>query len=1038
MIGPSEAASVAHHTNRRVLLAERLTEMAGERQSQGRYAEAERLLIRALQISKKGLGLTHPDTAMRMNILGLFYQGQGQCNRSESLYRRALSICEKAQGSVSPDKALCLHNLGTLYREQGRHAQAEPPLREAVEIWTQTLGMSHPLAVHSMNSLAYLLQDLRQYEEAETLLRRVVETLQATGSADHQLISSALFDLIMLYSAQCNNGQPRLLLAKFMSIEEQVLLLDHPDAINCLTVLAQLYMNLGQHCQAEPLLVKVLEIRRMTLGCNHPDTVIILNSLGQLYAELGQYGQAEILLRNALEIREQTLGKDHADTAISADSLGSLYLRQGLYADAEHLLNRALKIRRLALGVNHPDTASSLNALGLLYTEQYQHQKAEPLLIEALQIREQEPGAKAVEIASSANNLGLLYQMQGRYSQAEPLLLRAYGILEEMLGDDHPKIMTCLNNLASLKRDLGQYDQAEEMLLRALGNWEEILGLEHPIATICYRNLVHLYAAQHEHSKIIAILGQLHAAESIFLARELPRVPISRQIQFLRRFDVTRRLSCLLAATYHPAATLALVSRLNRHGLPQEIERRQLEYSRLPGSDRAQAERLAALITALASRDLDPADRAVLQDQRDVLERDLFSKYPEPGIRQCTVEEVATAIPVDGILVEFERVGDLEQYIALILSPEASVRIVNLGSAAELETMIDAALFSSSCGLPEDADQWQQVSNQLMGPLLSELENSRHWFISLDGALHRIPFNALPWPGEPARWLTDTVAITLLTSGRDLLDVGDPIKSEGTSVVVANPSFDHSIVASGIPESDGGGRSRDMGSLDAWDLLPGTAEEGLRVAELLDASLLMESDATTINLQRAVHPRILHAATHGYFLPDQPDPDPEGSMRQIHDSFSPLASFQGEDPMLRSGLVLAGANNPEANPHDDGYLTALEATHLDLQGTELVTLSACDTGRGDIRTGEGVYGLQRALIVAGARSMLLSLWKVPDDATCEFMVRFYTLLKQGAGRYEALVGVQREFRNHSNPIWRDIYYWGAWQLIGDWRPIEGL
>lgn len=152
----------------------------------------------------------------------------------------------------------------------------------------------------------------------------------------------------------------------------------------------------------------------------------------------------------------------------------------------------------------------------------------------------------------------------------------------------------------------------------------------------------------------------------------------------------------------------------------------------------------------------------------------------------------------------------------------------------------------------------------------------------------------------------------------------------------------------------------------------------------------------------------------------------------------PLAHLQGEDPMIRSGLVLAGANQPLANSDDDGYLTALEVTRLDLCGTELVTLSACDTGRGDIQRGEGVYGLQRALIVAGARSMLLSLWKVPDDATCDFMVRFYTLLMLGSGRYEALVAVQREFRNHRNPIWRDLFYWGAWQLIGDWRPIEGL
>jgi CHAT domain-containing protein len=146
---------------------------------------------------------------------------------------------------------------------------------------------------------------------------------------------------------------------------------------------------------------------------------------------------------------------------------------------------------------------------------------------------------------------------------------------------------------------------------------------------------------------------------------------------------------------------------------------------------------------------------------------------------------------------------------------------------------------------------------------------------------------------------------------------------------------------------------------------------------------------------------------------------------------------------LRSGIVLAGANNPGLDPNDDGLLTALEATALQLDGTELVVLSACSTGAGDIQSGEGLYGLQRALTVAGARSTLLSLWKVDDAATAEFMVRFYRRLKAGEGRADALAGVQAEFRagevkGPAGEDWSRPYYWAAWQLVGDWRPIEGL
>jgi len=164
-----------------------------------------------------------------------------------------------------------------------------------------------------------------------------------------------------------------------------------------------------------------------------------------------------------------------------------------------------------------------------------------------------------------------------------------------------------------------------------------------------------------------------------------------------------------------------------------------------------------------------------------------------------------------------------------------------------------------------------------------------------------------------------------------------------------------------------------------------------------------------------------------------------GSLRFRSKAASSSASAQ-EDPQLRSGIVLAGANQPDADPNDDGYLTAAEVLNLNLRGTELVVLSACSTGQGEIRTGEGVYGLQRSLTVAGARSTLLSLWKVDDVATAEFMSRYYKRLKAGEGRADALAATQREFREGQTgiPAWRDPAYWAAWQLVGDWRPIQNM
>ena len=150
-------------------------------------------------------------------------------------------------------------------------------------------------------------------------------------------------------------------------------------------------------------------------------------------------------------------------------------------------------------------------------------------------------------------------------------------------------------------------------------------------------------------------------------------------------------------------------------------------------------------------------------------------------------------------------------------------------------------------------------------------------------------------------------------------------------------------------------------------------------------------------------------------------------------------NLQGESPLLRSGIALAGANQPDANPNDDGYLTALEVAQLAWEGTDLVVISACESGLGDLQVGEGVYGLKRAIAVAGARSSLLSLWKVDDVATKVFMESFYGRLKQGQGRAEALANTQKEFRESPDRSeYRRPYYWAAFQLSGDWRPIKGI
>jgi CHAT domain-containing protein len=330
----------------------------------------------------------------------------------------------------------------------------------------------------------------------------------------------------------------------------------------------------------------------------------------------------------------------------------------------------------------------------------------------------------------------------------------------------------------------------------------------------------------------------------------------------------------------------------------------------------------------------------------------------------------------------------------------------------------------------------------------------RELFVSPDGELNRLPFAALPVAGPKdggiadgpitadGRTLGDAVALRLLTTGRDLLRLQQPAKAGATAVLIANPDFNAasrsatggaSASAAAASTATGpsvlrGGQQRSPGvrGLTAWQPLGGTEQEARQLAPLLGGGAVISGPAATaavVLAQRA--PRILHIATHGFFLADQ---------APINGTAAP-ATPNREDPLQRSGLVFAGANRPDANPNDDGYLTAAEATAMDLEGTELVTLSACETGLGGVRSGEGVYGLQRSLAVAGARSTLLSLWRVDDGLTVTFMERYYNKLKAGQGRADALRDTQAEFRNNKNSTYNDIRVWGAFQLSGDWRAL---
>ncbi|WP_159787011.1 CHAT domain-containing protein [Sodalinema gerasimenkoae] len=442
------------------------------------------------------------------------------------------------------------------------------------------------------------------------------------------------------------------------------------------------------------------------------------------------------------------------------------------------------------------------------------------------------------------------------------------------------------------------------------------------------------------------------------------------------------------------------------------------------------------------------------------LENDLSRRSAEFRVatEPVEIEAVQALIPRDAALVELVQYSPLDftsnnwespRYAAYILHASGDPQWVDLGDA---ETIDNAAFaFLNATQVPNSEQRVQTTGRQLdellMAPIRPLLGDATHLLLSPDGQLNLIPFAALV--DEENRYLVESYQLTHLTTGRDLLRLQNPRPSRQPPVLFANPNYDDADT-SAVMQVAQATRGESQRSMEIEDLqfgkLPGTQREVEAIAPLLDNPIVLtEAEATENALKQVQAPSILHLATHGFFLQDvefvPPQPMTDFTRGEIElvtaggfGSFVAPPSDRptsSENPLLRSGLAFAGFNTRDSEG-EDGVLTALEVVGLDLRGTRLVVMSACETGVGDVANGEGVYGLRRAFVMAGAESQLMSLWKVADEETADLMGDYYQRLLAGEGRSEALREVQLDWLSRgAHP-----YYWASFLFSGQWTAMD--
>ncbi|WP_170191071.1 CHAT domain-containing tetratricopeptide repeat protein, partial [Geitlerinema sp. P-1104] len=985
-------------------VAQSLNNLAELHRDQGNYWTAEPLLYRSFEIYNNALEPTHFYIAQSLNNLAELYRNQGKFSEAELLYLQALEILETTLGETHTFVAYSLNNLALLYQNQGQYSDSESLYLRALNILETYLGKTHPHVAQSLNNLAALYQDQGQYGNSESLYLRALNILETHLGETHPHVAQSLNNLAELYSLQGNYRASEALLLRALDIRETRLGETHPDVATSLSNLANLYHKQGNHGSAEDLYRRALDIRETRLGKTHPHVANSLHNLATLYHAQGNYRASEALLLRALDIREAALGESHPSVASSLNNLAALYHDQGNYNVAEPLLHRSLEIRETTLGESHPDVATSLNNLANLYHEQGNYGPAEALHQRALEIREIALGESHPDVAQSLNNLALLYHDQENYSGAELLFLRTLDIWGTTLGETHPDLAITLNNLAFLYHDQGNYSAAEPLYLRGLNILETSLGETHNLVGKSLNNLALLYQVQGNTSESLHFLQRGLEIEETNLTQNLAIGSEARKQAYLATLTGTthRTLSLHLQdAPNHPqAARLALTTVLRRKGRildavteTQQLLRDNLSPELTPLLDEytnAQTQLANRLYAGLGDQDPDiyRTEIDTLRQRVEQLENDLSRRSAEFRVatEPVEIEVVQALIPNDATLVELVQYFPFDstsfnwgtpRYAAYILHASGAPQWVDLGDANTIDHA--AFAFLNATRVPNSEQRVQTTGRQLdellMAPIRPLLGDATHLLLSPDGQLNLIPFAALV--DEENRYLVESYQLTHLTTGRDLLRLQYPRPSRQPPVLFANPNYDDADT-SAVMQVAQASRGESQRSMEIEDLqfgeLPGTQREVEAIAPLLDNPIILtEAEATENALKQVQAPSILHLATHGFFLQDvefvPPQPMTDFTRGDIElvtaggsGSFAAPPSDRPtsrENPLLRSGLAFAGFNTRDSEG-EDGVLTALEVVGLDLRGTRLVVMSACETGVGDVANGEGVYGLRRA------------------------------------------------------------------------------
>ncbi len=932
----------------------------------------------------------------------------------------------KIKGDLLPPDhighVMSLANLAIVRRDQGEAAEAKQLLQRALEIARRPPHEPDMSVVLVLNDLANIHLGLGEYVEAEPLYLEAVDITRAIKGENDPEVALSLYNLGRLYRhmGDLDAAHPRYEAAL------RILKKDHPWYSLGLNGFAILLEDEGDYAGAREAYQEAYAIAR-EVDPNGLSVIHCLNNLGLNHLKTGDYRKARSLYQEALDMMADPETPDAASTLMNL----------GEVAHLEKKLDEAGSFYKKALDIcqdnpRSPLTGEILDKLGNLSLDTGNPRKAEHYFEEARTIWEAHMGKKSTHYAISLSGMARAAEQSGDLETSEKLFRQALAIREEILDPAHPDVAAGLLNVGRLLTKTENTDQAIEPLLRA-----ETISRDHLrlTAQVLAEREVLYYGATRTSGLDLA----LSLAES---PPDSASVGPIWDAMIRSRSEVLDEMAARHRVFHHDDPEI--------HGLAVEFE--------------SASRRLANLL--VRGSDGDPRlNRSLIadaRDTRDAAERALARRSglfrQEERMRLTGFAEVSEGLPPRSALVAFARF-DLEglppvkekqetRYLAFVLrAPGADPAVVPLGDARRVDEAINrwTSLMQPAAGRhgPAYRDAGEDLRRLVWDPLEPLLGRAERIFVIPDGEIHRVNLDSLP-VGDTGFLIESSPPIHYLSAERDLVAAGDPSPRGRGLLAIGGVDFDRAAVRAAA----GSFRGARSGCIDLrsqpFHPLPGSAAEAREVAALWNAATRNGPDAAVVLLQAreateaafketAPGMRVLHLSTHGFFCDGS---GRGGSTSQRGLEMRPLP-LEG-NPLLLSGLALAGANDRGAASLDeeDGILTAEEIAAMDLSGVDWAVLSACDTGLGEVRSGEGVFGLRRALGIAGVRTLVMSLWPVEDLVARDWMKAFYRwrLIEgrdvTGAVREASLELLARSRANgpDDNPT-----RWAPFVAVGHWN-----